>query len=189
MSSLNSNLDKQTSPLKPPQFRLRTMLVGVALICALLVVMVSIGMFWAMGLLMLVLLVGAHVVGNSLGTQLRDHGSRQTAVVNDPNKLSTSDPALQTWQRPSAGRMQEKRPVGWLLIALSAVGAIVSGIVGGLSISSLYWNQIGPAAIAIATLASGVIGGMGIFLTGSFVDMVQRVWREATTETSPSKKS
>jgi hypothetical protein len=188
MSPIQHDPAQTTVALKPPQFRLRTMLLGVALVCVLLVVMISIGMFWAMGLLMLILLIVAHVVGNSLGTQLRDHGSRITTAAEDPNKLSATAVSAQPWQRPLAGRMQEKEPVGWLLIALSVIGAIASGIVGGLAISSLYWDKIGAGGIVIATLAAGVIGGMAVFLTGTFIDMVRRVWREATAETSPAKK-
>lgn len=188
MGSSNSNCDREYASLKPPQFHLRTMLIGVALICVLLVVMVSIGMFWAMGLLLLILLILAHVVGNSLGTQLRDQGSRVTTAEADANKLPPIDiPAV--WQRPSAGRMQEKRPIGWLLIALSVVGAIASGVIGGLAISSLYWDKIGIGAIAIAALASGVIGGMGAFAMGAFIDMMRRALREATAEVGPVKKS
>jgi hypothetical protein len=188
MSPMQDNPAQTTVALKPPQFRLSSMLIGVALICVLLVVMVSIGMFWAMGLLMLILLIVAHVVGNSLGTQLRDHGSRLTKDEENPNRLSRVGSSATAWQRPSAGRMQEKQPIGWLLIALSVVGAIASGVVGGLSISSLYWDKIGAGAIAIATLASGIIGGMAVFLTGNFIDMVQRVLREATAEAGPVKK-
>lgn len=188
MSQTEQDPAQTTAALKPPQFRLRTMLIGVAFICVTLVVMVSIGMFWAMGLLMLILLIAAHIVGNSLGTQLRDHGSQLSKVEEVPKKLSASPISVPPWPRPAGGRMQQKQPIGWLLIALGVVGTIASGIVGGLSISSLYWEQIGAGAIAIATLASGVIGGMAIFVTGTFVDMVQRVWREATNETSPMKK-
>jgi hypothetical protein len=164
------------------------LLLGVAGICMLLVVMVAIGMFWAMGLLMLVLLIGAHIVGNSLGTQLRDFGSQQADDTESPTGMALPAVHSLTRQKPLAGRMQEKRPVSWLLIALSAGGTIASGAVGGISISSLYWDQIGAGAIAIATLASGVIGGLAIFLLGSFIDMAQRVMREATTDIKQSNR-
>lgn len=191
-ADFNSENMANDAGLKPPQFRLRTMLIVVALLCVLLTVMVAMGMFWAMGLLLFLMLIAAHVVGNSLGTQLRDHGSRIAVGTQTPEEMASSGlrnrPAASPWQAPQAGRMQEKRPTSWLLIGLSAVGAVVSGILGGLLISSLYWEKIGLGAIMIAALASGIMGGMAVFLTGSFIDMVQRVWREATTETQPVKK-
>ena len=184
---LISASQKQTeSALKPPQFRLRTMLIAVAVICVLLAVMVAVGMIWAMALLMFVLLIAAHVVGNSLGTQLRDHGSRVAVLAEREETRHTAEsepnrPASR-WQPPSAGRMQEKRPVGWLLIVLTVVGGLATGVVGGSGISSLYWDRIGPVAMAMATLASGIVGAMAVFVTSVFIDMVRRVWREATVD-------
>jgi hypothetical protein len=165
------------------------MLVGVAMICVLLTIMVAIGMAWALGLMLLVLLILAHILGNALGTQLRDGGIQPPESSGSELPLTAGKNAQfqqnSTWEPPRAGRMQAKLPVGWPMLALTAIGAVSGGALGGLVIHSLYQDHITALAIFIASLASGIMGGMAVFLTATFIDMAHRVWQEATRDASP----
>jgi len=189
-SSPQKRSDKSRQ-LNPPQFRLKTMLLGVGMLCALLTVMVAVGMAWALGLLMLVLLIAGHVAGNALGTQLRDG-----ALPNEPYQPDVADPVGDpphsspvdlSWNSPQTGRMQKKMPVGWLWIGLTVAGAIGGGILGGLLFHGLYGVRAGLAPISAAILASAILTAMAVFLTGTFIDMVHRVWREATSDAGTMK--
>ena len=178
--------------LQPPQFKLRTLLLAMAAICGLLTVMVAIGMAWALGLLMLVLLVGAHVAGNAIGTQLRDGTDQSpgtTATAVDPfSVLSTAQISAATeWKSIKTSRMQEKLPISWMFLLLAAAGAIAGGIFGGLLVFSLYGEQLSWVSASIAIIALGIIGGIATFVIGTFIDMARRVWSDAARDQSPFK--
>ena len=76
------SLINRREPVKWPQFRLRTLMFAVALLAVLFAVMGLIGPTASAGLVMILVLAGLHVIGNALGTSLRDTANQH--VANDP---------------------------------------------------------------------------------------------------------
>lgn len=70
--------------LRPPQFSLRALLLGVAAVAALLGLMVAIGPAGSALCLLLLALAIAHVAGNALGTLLRDGDGRSQPAQAPP---------------------------------------------------------------------------------------------------------
>ncbi len=67
--------------LRPPRFTLRTLWIVITALCCLFAVMASLSALWSAMLLLFLCLIAAHVLGNSLGTKLRDHTNRQIRVA------------------------------------------------------------------------------------------------------------
>src|SRR4051812_14073941 len=93
-------------PLPPPTFSLRTLLLAVTSCC------VFFGAFWWFSPSIVVaaavgsMMVAAHVVGNSLGTRLRDRASRPVSQSRDQRRqevLASQAPATHLGQRSSLG--------------------------------------------------------------------------------------
>src|SRR5690242_5391835 len=78
------------------QFGLRTMLLAMAGVCALLALGARFGGYAALTLLLFIALAIAHVVGNAIGTSQRDRASRST----DPEKPTPPPPTTAMLRPP-----------------------------------------------------------------------------------------
>ena len=78
--------------LKPPQFRLSTLLWGMAALSALFAAMTWVGPLAAFGLVLLALSIVAHVAGNALGTRLRENGSRPLGFTSPASTRAIASP-------------------------------------------------------------------------------------------------
>ena len=68
----------------PPRFTLRTMLLAVTALGCLFGLMSALGTVWSVAILMFGCLLAGHVLGNSLGTRLRDGAPKRFAVSRTP---------------------------------------------------------------------------------------------------------
>jgi hypothetical protein len=153
-----------------PQFSLRTLLAWIAGLCALFAVLAQLPLVWGVMAVWFLLLVVAHVVGNALGTRLRDGGtvgpSEETHDAPPPDSVPDRLP------RPTATRLQEKTPLGRIMFAIAAVGALLGGSLGGNAATFATGDAMTLSGLAVATLSSAVIGGLFGFLAASFLQVI-----------------
>ena len=163
--------------LKPPQFSLRSLLVGTTAVAALLTLMMAVGAMWSLAILFLVFLVAAHVIGNSLGTRLRDGGVGSSAR---PTEWAIARPAGRTALSavPSPVRLRERSRLHWINLVLTLGGVAAGGYVGGASLAASYPDAT-IAAHTLAYVSSGVLGGFAIFAVSSFLSVVRQALSEA----------
>jgi hypothetical protein len=149
--------------LRPPQFGLRTLL-WLITACAVLLAAVH----WldlsplAVGVLLLfAIAIALHVVGNSLGTRLRQIGDRPEIQLLDREKSEGRQPRPEDFA--PATRLSVRQSLGWIIAVATLTGTITGGLGGGV------WTAIssrGPTSlfnIAIGVIAFAVLGGLAAF--------------------------
>jgi hypothetical protein len=154
--------DHGRPPLPPPRYSLRTLLLGITA-CGLFF-----GAFWWFSPSVVIagavagLMVAAHVVGNSLGTQLRDRSSQQSSGRGNlsPGEVSKS--------RAPTTHLGERWSLGWGMILPTAAGALTGMLGGCWWLESTYHLGFDPAGLTIAALACGTLGGCAAFGVATF---------------------
>lgn len=149
-------------PLPPPRYSLRTLLLAVTafgLFC---------GAFWwfspsvvAVGAV-LGLLVAAHVVGNSMGTQLRDRATPRPAHLTQEQREEAAA------GRAPATHLGDRDTLNWLMLIPTSVGALLAMVGGCWWIESTYHIGFDLAGLAIAGPAFAVLGGLATFAVTTF---------------------
>jgi fatty acid desaturase len=163
-----------------PQFRLRTLLLLMAVCGALFALVQAIGMLMSLVLLVAIGLVAAHVIGNALGTRLRGEAARRSSMdeaTEEPPPVSGTVP-----MRPIASKLTEHRRLPRRLLAIAGIWAVMGGIVGGGLITAFAWQDITVAGVALGIGSSAVLGGLAGFLASSFFTVARAAWREALGE-------
>ncbi len=156
------------------QFSMQTLLAATAIL-GLLFAIIRQGGWWGLLFAMLMLaLVAAHVVGNALGTKLRDNVSQE--LNPDLRRRRVRLPPVSR-EHPSR-RLHEHTPLGRLILVISAGGALMGGILGGLSLAA--WTRASVAGWIVGATSSAVLGAFFGFLLASFLDMSIRAWWQAS---------
>ncbi len=137
-------------------------------------------------LIVLVLLIAAHILGNALGMYLRDQSPlhrQQEPVPLHAQPLQREPCGLPT-EAPT--HMQQRNYPGWWVVASLVVG-VAGGGIGG---ARLFWGWYDQAwsGWLLGTLSTAVIGGILCFILSSFLVMSYRAWKEATREELRSEK-
>jgi hypothetical protein len=142
------------------QFRLRTMLLTVTLCGAACALMNAVGPVWSVIFCFFILLAAMHVLGNAIGTRLRDDATASAAVNTDerPNCPPSA------FAPECAKQLAQHGPLGRWIGVLTAIGLMAGGTLGGI----LYSGRATPAAATVGTISSAVLGGFAAFLAGSF---------------------
>jgi len=165
--------------LKPPQFTLRTLLVFTAVVAVLLAVMNTIGAMWSLALVFLLVLAAAHVVGNSLGTKLREGAPRREVAPAAPSAGRTPLPSAAVRSAVVAPtRLREPARLHWSNIVLTAAGMAAGAYFGGSALVGSY-PDAPVAAFVLAYVSSGVLGGFAGFVVFSFLAVVRQALSEA----------
>lgn len=185
-----SPLPFSARPDQPQLFRfgLRQMLCFVALLSGLCTLLVITGGPWSLAIAGGALLVAAHVLGNLIGTRLRDSSADIVRLrANDPS--FDSDFPQTITQRCEFGRL--KLPPGtpladygpvvgprllWFVVAGAAVGATA----GGAAIARMIGLQAGWAGWTVGTISCAVLGTWLAFLASSFGSIARHAWRHAS---------
>ena len=158
----------------PSQFSIQSLLAVIAVL-GLLFAIVRQGGLWGLLFALLVLaLVAAHMMGNALGTKLRDQVSRQ---LNPDFRTRRIRP------HPAGGektgrKLHERTPLGRFILLISTGGALIGGILGGLALA--VWARATLPGWIVGTISSAVLGAFFGFLMGSFLDMSIRAWWQAS---------
>jgi hypothetical protein len=155
---------------RPPQFSLRALFWLMAVVSALCAAMTAMGMVWSLMLLFFVALVVAHVVGNAIGTRLRDDATRQI------EQSSWRGPALPhpALPRMVAPPLHERRPLGQSLFVFVIAGAVGGALLGRFAFTYGHAHPL-PASDAVLAIAScAVVGAIAGFMASSFFKVA--VW-------------
>jgi len=173
----HANDDSSRRSLRPPQFGLRTLLALVTACGVLLalrqwfepIVLFAIGFF--------ALTIFCHVVGNAIGTRLRQIGdSSEGAAVEPPSRPSRIAPQPQDFA--PATHLSRRQSLGWSLIIASSIGATCGAVGGGLLTFLTARGHLTPLDVAIGVIAFSVLGGLAAFAGFAFVRvLVSAVWQ------------
>ncbi len=169
--------------LRFPQFRLRTLLGVVALLAVLFAVMGVIGPLASAGLVMGLVIVGLHVVGNALGTSLRD-GAPSRAPEHPP--VDFAEQAVQRTRSDSGiSRLHQRTPLGWIIRATTLIGVGVGAWLGVIVLAELTDGS--NAGLIVGSVSFAVLGGFFGFLLGSFLKTSLMAWWQAAGACEPDR--
>jgi hypothetical protein len=171
--------DERPSLLEPPQFHLRTLMIVTAACASLFALFSVVSVLVSTFVVFFLVLIAAHVVGNAVGTRLRD-GATQRPFSSEQQARTITRP--QQTNQPQ--RLRESTAVDRRTMVYSAVGAIAGGTLGGVILSAVNWSNITPPAVILATGSSAILGGLATFLATCFLTTIRCALREATSEHS-----
>lgn len=174
MSDAPGTLDPRDRALGPPRFSLRALLLITAACGGLFALMSAVGAMWSMALLLIGGLVAGHVLGNSLGTRLRD-GTTQAV-----GPRTNAHPGMAS-QHIVAGRLTKHTRLGRGAVVLTALGGSLGAFVGGLVSANVY-PEAGPSAVLLGVLSAAVLGTLIGFIVSSFFLVLRDAWSEALRE-------
>jgi hypothetical protein len=164
------------------------MLAMVAVSC-LMAVGTAVGMTLSLAMLFFVGLITAHVLGNSLGTKLRDRATTSFAGDGPLDEAErTKAPVLKLPANLAPGRLGQHKQLSRVAPAMAGGGAVLGAFVGG-TLSALIYPEAGAAAIALGVCSAAVLGGLGGFLASSFVTVILGAWREALKASEPHRRT
>jgi hypothetical protein len=184
---MSSTVDP-TAPFREPhllKFRLRQMFLWVTLLSLLLALIAATSGPWPWVITIAALMVAAHVLGNLIGTRLRDTSQEVVQWRNSDPRLGADHPRMtpqpydvSTLPLPpetnlrNFGRMI--RGMRWFLLAGLSVGLAFGGMVLWLTIG----HRIGWAGWVVGTMSGGVMGTWIAFLAVSFTTISRDALRQ-----------
>jgi hypothetical protein len=128
------------------------------------------------GLLFLAISIFLHVVGNAIGTRLRELGD-------DPQiqRMDLEFPQLHA-PRPDdfapATRLGVRQSLGWTIIAATALGTVLGGIGGGTWTFLTSRGPVNLPNIGIGVIAFGALGGLAAFGVFALVQVLSgAIWQ------------
>ncbi len=161
------------------RFSLRSLLLWMTLLCGLLALLVSVSLGPAIVIASVALLIGAHVVGNALGTRLRDQAPRITDTAAGrglaPAATQVSAAVLPVTSLRNKQRLSRTTPV------VASVAALLGSLVGGVVLAWFNYPQGTLAGLVVGGLSCGFLGGFVGFLAGSFLEIFGPAWTEAAS--------
>ena len=174
MSAAPHDSDARLASLGAPRFSLATLLLAMSAVSVLFAVMVVIGPVSSVLLVLLVSLAAAHVIGNAMGTALRD-GARDFCA--EPPEHAAK-PRAHCPQQNSAP-LVKNTGVSRALRVLTLLGAGAGAFLGGSGLALANWERINVAGICLAAVSSAVLAGVFVFLTASFFTTARHALRDA----------
>lgn len=177
--------ESQETGLRPPKFSLRGLWLIMTVLCCLFALMAAIGLFWSAVLLLVLCLVMAHVLGNSMGTRLREHANRQ---VEHDRALGRREPPDVIRLNVDAPRQLTQRiRLKRITLVMTVGGAVVGAEFGGAGLAAIH-PQAPIGAVALGVVSSAVLGGFAGFLASSFLSVVRQALNEAHRGSTPPAK-
>jgi hypothetical protein len=162
--------------LPPPQFRLRSLLLGMTFFSVLCAVMVAAGLLWTTAIILLASLIVLHVAGNAIGIRLRDGKLQEPVVAIAPRRLSIEE-MEQLAAAPQRLRENTSLRRPWLFFGM--LSASVSGTLGGIVIAILVGKKLTIPGRALGIFSAAVVGGLFGFMASSLYCVAKTAWREA----------
>ena len=169
------------------RFGLRQMFFMLSLASVLCGLLVGADGPWSLMIGGLVLLVGAHVLGNLLGTRLRDTSEEvlqwramQPGAAPD-HPVATGQPIelAKLNLPPGTPLANRERVAHWT--AQFVGGGLVSGLIfGGTVIALTIGPRIEWAGWVVGTISCGVLGAWAAFLASTFSCIAHHAWRHAS---------
>lgn len=183
-----SSSPPQSSPLGPPQFGLRTLLLVTSSLAVLLGLMQWVSPITLAFIVFLLLSIIAHVAANAIGTRLRE-GRRRAEVHLEPDRPEKV--ALREDHFAPVSKLGGRHSLGPILLIAAISGFLVGAVAGTIWTASLLGSYDDPYTLAIAAVAFGALGGFGAFLVVGFCKSGWDAWQEASNHSAepPEKKS
>lgn len=166
------------------RFGLRQLLVFVSLLSLLMAAMALGNVLTALALLLAAMVVGFHVFGTAIGTQLRSHADRtrsQRAWENPVQQPATA--ALQPQPR-SPWHERRSTPLPWLLRWI-AVASLLGALGGAVVIHQTAGLRSTLPTIAMGAFSIGVVAGWSAFIGYSFCGVFRHGIRDAVSNDPP----
>lgn len=161
---------------------------GVAILCALLARLETVG---ALLVLSIVGLVAAHVVGTFLGTRLRDTSAEVTRWKGRPGSPDVDVPvavpqpvALSELRLPETTTLAGQGRGSWSTRLAVAVGGMVGLVCGAAAIVKFAGPDVTRAGAALGAVSCGVIGAWMTLLASNFWAIAREAWRHASKHDS-----
>ena len=165
-----------------PQFRLRTLFGTIGFLSLLFATLRAVGVGTSLLLLFGLTLVFFHVVGNVLGTRLKDSALASDLAASRSMATRREIHAREQFRR---ARLGERTPLSRLISVTSWLGGMSGGALGGLALH--HWGHVTVAGLAVGAISSGVVGAFFGFLAGSFVESTYTAWSQAV-EPPPARR-
>ncbi len=179
MNSTTPNPESKRSELRPPQFRLGTLLLLITLLCAMFAVMGIAGPIATFLLILLILSVIAHVAGNAIGTRLREVGTINARLDSETERAHR---ALQQGDYAPATRLGSRYSLGRPLIFLTIGGILLGGLFGATLFLMLYRQQATLFSISCGVVAMSALGGFLAFLSAGFLQVATTALWQASAK-------
>lgn len=167
------------------RFRLRQLLVFIALLSLLLAGMVTWEGLPALAMLLATLVVGLHLLSTTIGSQLRAHADRVQARDNPDRKPPNPNPAANAArhvapQLPPRSPWHQHRstPLPWL-IRLVVVAATCGGFIGAIVLHSTLGHRTSMGGIAVGSISLAVVAGWIAFVGYGFCGVFRHGIRDA----------
>jgi len=145
--------------LRPPQFGLRTLLIGMAACGLLFSLLKWLPPIAVAGIVMLAATIFCHVAGNAIGTQLRGLATPVPPAEASPVR----PPPARRVPRVPPTALGERKSLGWTIVIATAAGVLGGGLGGGLWTLASSRGAVGPLNIAVGAVAFAVLGGLAAF--------------------------
>jgi len=161
---------RASQSLRPPQFGLRTLLLLIAAIAALLALRQWLSPIAIAAIAFLAMSVFCHVAGNAIGTRLRQIGDLPDSYRQEDSRSPGQLPKPQDF----APRTQLSRHsgLGRMIIVATGIGATTGAVGGGLWTFATGHGHIGPFNIVVGVIAFAALGGIGAFAVFGFVQVL-----------------
>ncbi|QDU29784.1 hypothetical protein ETAA8_48990 [Anatilimnocola aggregata] len=170
------------SPLGPPQFGLRTLLLVVSSLAVLLGLSQWLSPITLAAVILLVLSIVAHIAGNVIGTRLRaGRHAKSLAKIDPPDHAAIS---LRDDHFAPVSKLGRQHSLGWLPLVSAIVGLAIGALIGGVWTAILLHPSFDLFTIAIAAVAFGALGSFGGFLIVGFAKAGWDAWHEAATHST-----
>jgi hypothetical protein len=161
--------DDRRPTLKPPQFRLRTLLLAVGACAVVFTSFQWLSPLGIMGVLFLLLCIGGHIAGNAIGMQLRDNGDHPLPPPDEETRLRQFRPPTAA-EMAEATQLSRASSLGWVQWIATLTGFVVGGIGGGLG-AALLSRKLEESIVLLGIAAFATLGGIVAFVAYSFVQV------------------
>lgn len=166
--------------LRPPQFRLSTLMWGMALLSVFFAVSSSFGGTVSLFVLVVGLAILAHVAGNALGMRLRASGSGPPLTGSAAEKVThEARYAVSATDFAPVTQLRERRALGWPNLVVTAFGGILAAVLGGYGLMQFYGDRISAVNLVLGMTGCLVLGAIWSFAAGSLFQVAFTTWRQA----------
>ena len=178
----SSEVEKQDEGLGPPQFRLITLLVAFTLLSIIFACYQVLGGPAAFGLALLVAAVAAHMIGNSLGTRLRD----LDAAANQPTAVATKQRGQVTQDDLApVTNLHESQSLRMPVLVCTAGGGVIGLLAGLFFFVWMMWEKATVWGSGMGVGAFVFLGGFFGFLVSGFFTVGMDALTQAQEEDAP----
>jgi hypothetical protein len=170
--------------LQPPRFGLLSLLLAIAGLSGLFAIVHYFGAYGAAIAILFVLCVAAHVVGNALGTKLREFGDTPLEVDGTPARRAPFSRPPTPAEFAPLTRLRQRYSLGKRIVVITVGGAVAGGLLGFFTVLWLADQTTAWHVFGLGVLACAVLGGIWTFAAASFVQVTWNEFLDARRDSS-----